>query len=84
MIITTKYIGPTNTRPARVQAKCLDQKYVLPWDHSLNAWQNHWAVAKKLCEDNGVKQVAFSDSLDRTGYVFMPTFWVQDVESKDE
>ena len=79
MIITTKKLAPTNTLPARVQAKCLDQKYVLPWDHSLNTWQNHWAVAKKLCEDNGVKQVAFTDSLDRTGYVFMPANFVQDV-----
>ena len=84
MIITTKYLGPTNTRPARVQAKYLTRTYVLPGAHSFNTWDNHWTVAKKLCQDLGVKQVAFTDSLDRTGYVFMPTFWVQDVESKDE
>ena len=84
MLITTKKLAPTNTKGVRVQARTPTQKYVLPWNYELNTWQNHWTVAKKLCEDNHIKQVAFTDSLDRTGYVFMPTFWVQDVENKDE
>lgn len=79
MIITTKYLGPTNTRPARVQAKYLTQKYVLPWNHSFNTWDNHWTVAKKLCQDLGVKQVAFTDSPDRTGYVFMSANFIEEV-----
>lgn len=81
MLITTKKLGATNTKPARVIAHSDTQKYAIEWDHSLNTWDNHWAAARRLCQAHGIKQVAFTDSKDRSGYVFMPlnVNFVQDV-----
>lgn len=46
MIITTKYIGPTNYRPGRVKASLPTFtgpaiSATLEWDHSKNIFDNH-------------------------------------------
>jgi hypothetical protein len=43
--ITTKYLGPTNTRGARIKATADAGSITIPWDHELNAVKNHYAVA---------------------------------------
>lgn len=45
--ITTKYIGPTNTRGSRIKASCERGSITVAWDYSLNPEENH-AVAKKM------------------------------------
>jgi len=46
--IITKYIGPTNFRGARVQAKCDAKTIYVPWDHALDVEENHFRAAEKL------------------------------------
>jgi len=47
--ITTKYIGPTNYRPARVKATAASGLSVtVSWDHALNVDDNHTAAARAL------------------------------------
>lgn len=47
--ITTKFIGPTNTRGSRVKAFLPSGLSVtLSWDHALNSEENH-ARAAKAC-----------------------------------
>ncbi len=49
--IETKYLGPTNTRSARVKAIAqTGNQITLTWDSSLTAYQNHAAAAMALCE----------------------------------
>jgi hypothetical protein len=56
-MIITRYLGPTNCRPARVVAthrressrsQCHPWRKVLDWDHALNSEQNHQAAAEAL------------------------------------
>lgn len=46
--ITTKFLGPTNFRGARVKATCQAASITLNWDHALNHEQNHNAAARAL------------------------------------
>ena len=46
--ITTRYLGPTNTKPGRLVAQAEAMRSVVPWDHSLNVNDNHKAAAEKL------------------------------------
>lgn len=55
--IATKFLGPTNTRGARVKATLYNGKSVtLKWDHALNGGENHYRAAAQcvskyvLCE----------------------------------
>ena len=48
--ITTKYLGPSNVRGARVKATCEARTIILPWNHALNVDDNHRAAARKLAE----------------------------------
>jgi hypothetical protein len=71
--ITTKYLGPTNHRGARVVAKSQAGRMTIHWDHALDAVDNHRNAARALAEhygwtDHG-KWVAGA-SYD-TGYVFV-------------
>lgn len=48
--ITTKYIGPTNTKGSRVKATTESGVSItLSWDSSLNSDENHVRAAKRLC-----------------------------------
>lgn len=48
--ITTKYIGPTNTRGARIVAKAQAGRLVVPYDHSLEVSANHAAAARAFAQ----------------------------------
>jgi hypothetical protein len=43
--IVTKYLGPTNSRGARVKATCQAGSLTLPWDDALDVEENHDKVA---------------------------------------
>ncbi len=45
--ITTKYHGPTNTRPSRISAKADGLRAIfVSWDYSLSPWGNHRKAAE--------------------------------------
>ena len=46
--IVTKYLGPTNTRGARVKATCDAGSVTVAWDYALNEEDNHNAAARAL------------------------------------
>ena len=48
--ITTKYIGPTNTRGSRIKASCERGSLTVDWDYDLNQGENHAAAKKMLVE----------------------------------
>lgn len=70
--ITTKYIGPTNHRGARVKASCQSGSIMVPWDHALNSEENHraamWELAKTFRYQEGGEWVGGGVS---SGYVFV-------------
>lgn len=47
--ISTKYVGPSNTRGARIKASAWAGSVTVHWDHALNSEQNHAAAARALC-----------------------------------
>jgi hypothetical protein len=51
--IVTRYHGPGNVRGARVSARCEAGRLTLPWDHALNAEDNHRAAAEALARKFG-------------------------------
>ena len=48
--IKTSYVGPTNTRGARITAKCAAKKITVPYNHALNCDENHAAAANQLVQ----------------------------------
>lgn len=51
--IITKYLPPTNSRGARVKAKCYAGSVTIPWDDALDVDDNHTAAAVALCKKLG-------------------------------
>lgn len=51
--IVTKYLGPTNSRPARISATADAGRVVVSWDHALDIDGNHEAAARMLAEHLG-------------------------------
>lgn len=52
--ITTKYLGPTNTKGSRVTAYDGDgNKVVLGWRSEINSHENHRNACRALCEKMG-------------------------------
>ena len=51
--IVTKFLGPTNSRGARIVARAQAGKITVSWDHSLNVDANHTAAARALAEKMG-------------------------------
>lgn len=52
--ITTKYLGPTNTRGSRVVADDGDgNRLTLPWQSAWSEWENHEFAARALCDRLG-------------------------------
>jgi hypothetical protein len=48
--ITTKYIGPSNTKGSRIAASDGDgNRVVVGYDHSMNSERNHARAAAELC-----------------------------------
>jgi hypothetical protein len=46
--ITTRYVGPSNTRGSRIVARAASGSASLPYDHDLNTEDMHHAAAMKL------------------------------------
>lgn len=51
--IRTRYIGPTNSRGSRIQAKCEAKTIYVRYDHALNIEENHEAACKALVQSMG-------------------------------
>ncbi len=51
--ITTKYLGPTDYRGARVKAQAQAGAVTVNWDHALNPEANHRAAAMALASKYG-------------------------------
>lgn len=70
--ITTKYLGATNHRSSRVVARAQACNITLPWDHALNAEQNHRAAAMALAAKLGWRGTWHGGGLpDSKGYAFV-------------
>ena len=50
MLITTKFIGPTNHRGARIKATRGTQSKTIAWDDDLNIDDNHASAAQILID----------------------------------
>jgi hypothetical protein len=46
--IRTRYIGPSNVRGSRIQAKCEARTMYVSYDHALNLGENHRAACEAL------------------------------------
>lgn len=51
--ITTKYLGPSNVRGARVKASAEAGSVTLSWNHALNSDENHRKAAEALRDKMG-------------------------------
>lgn len=51
--IETRYLGPTNTRGGRIKASAYAGSITVPYDHELNADQNHYRAAMALAAKCG-------------------------------
>lgn len=51
--IQTKYVNPTCTKGARIQAKAYAGSKFYSWDHSLNIDENHYCAALKFAQLKG-------------------------------
>lgn len=51
--IVTKYLGPTNTRGARIKATCAGGSITRAYDYALNTDAQHHAAAIDLCNKLG-------------------------------
>jgi len=82
--VHTRYLGPTNFRPARVKAQHLSngQTLIISWDHALNALDNHLAAAQALLAEvataGGDTREPATDFVccgtqDSRGYIFTAT-----------
>lgn len=71
--ITTKYLGPTNARGARVKATASAGSVTVAWDYALNPAQNHCAAAKALAEKCDW-QGRYVGGATEAGYVFVFPF----------
>jgi hypothetical protein len=70
--IVTKYFGPTNSRGARIRAKCRAATKYYPYRHELSAEENHedaaWKLKTKMNWDGRLDGGAMPDG---TGYCFV-------------
>jgi hypothetical protein len=53
--ITTRYLGPSNVRGARVKAFAEAGSLTFSWDHALNSEENHCKAARAFAEKYGWK-----------------------------
>ncbi len=77
--VTTKYLGPTDTKGSRVAAYSSHGKRIVPYDSALSPRMNHHAAAVELACVNG--WIAYTESTtvelahgslpDETGYAFL-------------
>lgn len=73
--IQTKYLAPTNTKGARIQATCVlsGKKTTVPLDHGQERFERHKEAAQKLLESGDYKLYAvniFNYVEFKEGYLF--------------
>lgn len=51
--IETKFVGPTNTKPARIIARADAGRRVYNWDHTLGMSENHRGAAVQFAREFG-------------------------------
>lgn len=68
--IVTKYLGPTDSRGARVKASAEAGSVSVPWDYELDAADNHIAAAEKYAQKYGWDGAWFGGGT-KDGYVFV-------------
>jgi hypothetical protein len=70
--ITTKYIGPSNTRGSRIKASAAAGSITISYDDSLNSVGAHAKAAQALADKFGwTGQYHVGGSPDDCGYVFV-------------
>lgn len=78
-MIVTKKLGPTNTLGTRITAKCGDRKITIPYPYDMSTFDAHLSAAKVLAKDFGWSKLAYSDSPDRKGFVFVNANFFEDI-----
>jgi hypothetical protein len=73
MLITTKYLGPTDTKGSRIKASCELGTVTLSRDHALGVYENHEAAARALAAKVGITGQFASGSVS-DGYVFVRVY----------
>lgn len=71
--IETKYVGPTNTKGARIAVYYghAARKFY-PWDHGLDIEDNHKEAARKFLESRGLhEKFDLAGGFTTTGYAFI-------------
>lgn len=72
--ITTKYLGPTNTRGGRIKASAKsgrDLSVTIPYPHELSQSGAHAAAALALCAKMNWKPDTLHTGATPDGYVFV-------------
>lgn len=78
--IITKFLGPTNTRSARIKATAWAGSVTVSYNHALMPFDNHRAAAQALCDklsgagDGAWKIEADGDMPGGRGYAFIIRF----------
>jgi len=79
--IQTKFIGPTNSRGARIKAYTASWgdmrglSITVPFSYELREEERHWEAVKALISKHDLKwgrEFAIGASVDGRGYVFVP------------
>jgi hypothetical protein len=68
--IRTKYLGPTNTRGARIKATANGRSITRPLDHATSGAERHAIVARALARKLGWSGTLIAGSV-ADGYVFV-------------
>ena len=79
-MITTKKLGATNTKGARIVATGGGHKVTIPYPHELNTFDAHLSAARVIAQSMGWNQMTFCDSPDRKGFAFMSTTFAVPVD----
>lgn len=88
MLIVTKYLGATNTKPSRIKVTCGNMSQTTSLDYNLDVIDNHIYKLRLFCKkfDIGVYhkgqsiRFAMTESLDKTGYYFVGITAINEVE----
>ena len=70
-MITTKKLGATNTKGARIVATGGGHKVTIPYPYELNTFDAHLSAARVIAGTFGWTKLSYGDSPDRKGYVFL-------------
>jgi hypothetical protein len=74
--IRTRYMGPTNFKGSRIQAKCEAKTIYVSYNHALNVEENHRAACRALVHAMKWDTLEYADLVG--GEFNGDTFWVFD------